>query len=309
MINSKISSKEISVKRGVAEPGITFFTQTPNKVYSRKKVQKISPLSSKIVVPLSESIICRNHGEHLDPETDPATGTLFASEIHQLNSSDDKSSKRDLFGAQVRLGGQLRGSHTHNMTINTNIAKNNTAAVMSQNQALSFASDDKDTSDVFQPSGSNVDKSQVHFDDKPVGNQDPLDSNSPTLFLNQNTSFCENNTSSVKGVPTSLDIKLHRNLELNSELNGTVELVGCYVHPMPVSSVLLSTKGNEIYICVLCGLLVDRDKTLFIYKLSKEEPRVGCPSFVGHTSITLPSLKDYFGREVSFYMYNSRNSF
>ncbi|KAL0003640.1 hypothetical protein SO802_011201 [Lithocarpus litseifolius] len=298
VINSKISFKEISVKRGVAEPGITFFTQTPNKVYTRKKVQKISPLSSKNIVPLLESIICRNHGEHPDPETDPATGTLLASEIHQLNSTDDKSSKRDLFGAQVRLGGQLCGSHTQNMTINTNIAKNNTAAAMSQYQALSFASDDKDTSDVFQPCGSHVEKSQVHFDDKLVGNQDPLDSNSPTLFLNQNTSFAENNTLSVKGVPTSLDIKLHRNLELNSELNGIVELVGCYVHPMPVSSVFLSNKDDEIYICVLCGLLVDRDKTLFIYKLSKEEPGVGCPSFVGHTSITLPSLKDYFGREV-----------
>ena len=53
---------------------------------------------------------------------------------------------------------------------------------------------------------------------------------------------------SVKGVLTSLDIKLHRNVELYNELNGIVELVGCYVHPMPVFSVLLSVKENEIYV-------------------------------------------------------------
>ncbi|GMY25815.1 hypothetical protein FCV25MIE_21057 [Fagus crenata] len=296
--SSKITPKEIRVERVLAEPGVTSYTQIPNKVYTRKKVQKVAPLASKNNVPLSESIIYRNPGENLDPETDPATGTLLASEIHQLISSDDKSGKRDLFGAQVWLGGQLHGSNTETTTINCQIAQNNTAPVMSQNQALAFASNDKDASDIFQPSGSHVEKSQVHFDNKLIGHQNPEDSNSPTLFLNQNTNFCENNSSSIKRIPANLDMKLHRNVDPNNELNGIVELVGCYVHPMPVSSVLLSTKENEIYICVSCGLLVDRDRTLFIYKLTIEEPRVGCPSLVGHTSITLPILKDYFGREV-----------
>ena len=95
---------------------------------------------------------------------------------------------------------------------------------------------------------------------------------------------------SVKGVLTSLDIKLHRNVELYNELNGIVELVGCYVHPVPVSSVLLSTKENEIYIV--------------FYVAFQRIERIGCPSFVGHTSITLLILRDYFGRELSSYMHS-----
>ena len=49
MINSKISSKEISVKKVVAESDITSFTQTPNKVYALRKVQKVSQLARKIM--------------------------------------------------------------------------------------------------------------------------------------------------------------------------------------------------------------------------------------------------------------------
>ena len=45
----------------------------------------------------------------------------------------------------------------------------------------------QDTSDVFQLSGSHLEKSPVHFDNKLVGNQNPVDSKS-------DTSFCENNT-------------------------------------------------------------------------------------------------------------------
>ena len=99
----------------------------------------------------------------------------------------------------------------------------------------------QDTSDVFQLSGSHLEKSPIHFDNKLVGNQNPV-------YSKSDTSFCEITLGSVKGVLTSLDIKLHRNVELYNELNGIVELVGCYVHPMPVFAVLLSAKENEIYV-------------------------------------------------------------
>ena len=61
--SSKITPKEIRVERVLAEPGVTSYTQIPNKVYTRKKVQKVAPLASKNNVPLSESIIYRNPGE------------------------------------------------------------------------------------------------------------------------------------------------------------------------------------------------------------------------------------------------------
>ncbi|XP_062162867.1 uncharacterized protein LOC133869800 isoform X2 [Alnus glutinosa] len=295
--SSQISSKEISVNGVVAEPGITSFTQTPNKVYPWKTVRNVDLLARKNNVPLSESIIHRNFGEHLDPETDPATGTFLSLEIHQMDSSDDKPGQKDSVAVQARLGGQSHSLHTENTTMNFESVINNMAPAVSQNQAFAFASNDKDTSDVFQPSVSVLAKSQVHLDEEMLGHKNLVDSNSPTSFLNQKTSFCENNSSSAKGVQASVDMN-RRKVELNNELQNIVELVGCYVHPMPITSLLLSTKGNEIYICVLCGLLMDRDRTLFIYKLGIKEPRVGCPSFVGHTFMTLPILKNHFGREV-----------
>ncbi|KAJ0094151.1 hypothetical protein Patl1_16657 [Pistacia atlantica] len=103
----------------------------------------------------------------------------------------------------------------------------------------------------------------------------------------------------MKPFKVSSDTKLQKNVELNNELEGIVDFAGCYFHPMPISSVLLTTKGNEIYICVSCGLLNEKNRTLFIYKVAIQEQSVGCPSFIGHTSVILPFLKDIFGRDIA----------
>lgn len=96
-----------------------------------------------------------------------------------------------------------------------------------------------------------------------------------------------------------LDMKPFPDMVLDTEPEGTFDLVGCYVHPMNVTSILLTTQGNEIYICVLCGILVNKDRNLYIYKVPLEEPGLGVPYFIGHSSITLPASNDIFGREVS----------
>lgn len=294
--SSEISWKEINFKRVLAEPGIATSTQIPNKVYTRKKVRNVDLLAGKDNVPLSESIIYRNFGEHLDLETDPATGTLLASEIHD-GSSDNKPGEEGSFGVQARVGGQSHISPQENTTINSKSMINDLPPAVSQNQAFGFVSNDEHISGIFRLSVSHVRKPKVHLEKKLVGHKNCVDSNNPTSFLNKNASFCENNSPTAKESQVNRDMKLDRKVELN------YELLGCYVHPMSISSVLLRTKGNEIYICVLCGLLRDRDRNLLIYKLAIKEPRVGFPSFVGHTSITFPILKDYIGREVSCYMY------
>lgn len=95
-----------------------------------------------------------------------------------------------------------------------------------------------------------------------------------------------------------LDMKPFPDMVLDTEPEGTFDLVGCYVHPMNVTSILLTTQGNEIYICVLCGILVNKDRNLYIYKVPLEEPGLGVPYFIGHSSITLPASNDIFGREI-----------
>ncbi|OVA10994.1 FY-rich [Macleaya cordata] len=88
--------------------------------------------------------------------------------------------------------------------------------------------------------------------------------------------------------------------EPNKDSENVVELLGCYLHPTPVLSILLSTHGDDIHICVLCGLRQDRNRTFFIYKVPIKEQKGGCPSFLGYTSIILPNSRNTFPRENAF---------
>ncbi|KAL5988141.1 hypothetical protein ACLOJK_035904 [Asimina triloba] len=72
-----------------------------------------------------------------------------------------------------------------------------------------------------------------------------------------------------------------------NEFEGFVELVACYVHPTPILSVLLSQKDDDIYICVICGLLQEKKRTLFIYRVTAERLSENCPTFLGYTSIEM----------------------
>ncbi|KAL2546615.1 DNA binding [Forsythia ovata] len=88
-------------------------------------------------------------------------------------------------------------------------------------------------------------------------------------------------------------------LNLNDNSQGLLKRVACYNHPMPISMVLLNIKENEIYICVICGSLEQKESTLFVYKALKKAENMGFPSFVGHVSIALPIYKDAYGRDIA----------
>lgn len=273
--SSNISAKE-TPGTVVAETGNVSFTQVPNLVYSRRKGQNqtISLKKGKYISPLSESIICRSFEESSVSEAYPATGTLVALKTLQMDASGEKSHMKDLLNAEAQLSGQSKGLNANNPAMDSESLPNNMASTVPQDK-----------------------KSQAQFDKEVVGHRKLIVSNCSISAQKQGTSFTSS-TSIAKDIPSSSDLK-PRNMEMKNKLVGIFELVGCYLHPFPVLSILLRSRGNEIHICVLCGLLVDKDKTLIIYKIAAKEPTVGFPSFVGHTSITLPVLKDYFGREVS----------
>ncbi|KAI7728960.1 hypothetical protein M8C21_020056, partial [Ambrosia artemisiifolia] len=84
----------------------------------------------------------------------------------------------------------------------------------------------------------------------------------------------------------------------NDERENIFELVGCYMLPTPISMAMLKTKGDEIFVCVLCGYLMENDRTLFIYKASIKGETRGCPSFIGHTTIISPTSRNASGRQV-----------
>ncbi|ONM20801.1 DNA binding [Zea mays] len=70
-----------------------------------------------------------------------------------------------------------------------------------------------------------------------------------------------------------------------------LELVGCYLHPMPVLSVMLNTKNhNSLYIYVLCGLLESCQRFLYVYSINPKDQKDVSPCFVGYTPLVLPTL-------------------
>ncbi|GAV78765.1 LOW QUALITY PROTEIN: hypothetical protein CFOL_v3_22230, partial [Cephalotus follicularis] len=280
--------KDNSVKTGDAESDS--ITQVPNRIYIRKKVSKMARSTRNYNGPLSETIIYRSLGNDCVPEICHSAKITVPLETQHMSSSNDKLQTEDCI---ARLGGQSHSLITEKTT-NFKHLQNN-APLISQPQTLVCTPESKNTSNLPDTSVSHVEENQNHFDMDLPGHENCIESNRSGLFPNQGTNMCDDNTSNAQEV----DLDPDRDVELTNELEGNVELVGCYFHPLPVLALLLSTKGNEIYICVLCGLLADKDRRLFIYKVAIKGPTVGCPSFVGHTSIMLPFSRKDIDREIT----------
>lgn len=75
---------------------------------------------------------------------------------------------------------------------------------------------------------------------------------------------------------------------------GSMELLGCFLHPSPVLSVSLSSKGGYLQICVLCGLVGNNIKNIFMYEIHGCEHGENSPSFIGYTPLMLsPNSMQY----------------
>ncbi|XWS34214.1 hypothetical protein CRYUN_Cryun21dG0021100 [Craigia yunnanensis] len=281
----KLSGKESSAE--TRDPKTNSFYQVQNKVYTRKKVSKQAYSTRKYTGPLSESIICRNSGDDYAPDKSATTGTSLVSK--SSHSSDDKPCNRDIFGATAMLEGQSNGLPVEKTATNCKPEMSNMPPILSnQNQMLDCVSKAKDASCLLDPSVSLERGFQENCHKERLEHRIIEENGCPASCQNQVTSFCDKNRSIAMEVQGSSDVNHYRDVELNSDLRGIVSLVGGYFHPLPISSVLLGTKGNEIHICVSCGLLGRKDRTLFIYNIAIEEPRIGFPSFFGYTSVALP---------------------
>lgn len=282
---AKLSGKESSAETRV--PNTNSFCQVQHKVYTRKKASKQVYSTRKYTGPLSESIICRNSGDDYAPDKSVTKGTSIVSK--SCHSSDDRPCNRDIFGATATLEGKSNGFPVEETTTNCKPEMSNMPPVLfNKNKKLP-------TSSVSLESGF---QENCHKEKLEHGIIE--ENGSSASCQNQVTGFCDKNRSITMEVQGSSDVSHYRDVELNSELKDIVNFVGGYFHPLPISSVLLGTKGNEIHVCVSCGLLGHKDRTLFIYKIAIEEPRIGCPSFVGYTSVELPFLEVSFGGMICF---------
>ncbi|KAF2915048.1 hypothetical protein DAI22_09g002100 [Oryza sativa Japonica Group] len=74
--------------------------------------------------------------------------------------------------------------------------------------------------------------------------------------------------------------------------NLHLDLMGCYLHPMPVLSIVLNTKNNSsLLIYVLCGLLESCERFLYVYTIVPKDQQETAPYFVGYTPLLLSSLE------------------
>ncbi|XP_050373317.1 uncharacterized protein LOC126790971 isoform X2 [Argentina anserina] len=271
--SSNISEKEISAKAEFTETGNMSFSHAPNLVYTRRKVQTKSHGKGSNSYPVSETKICKNKVS----ETYPSTETL------QVGSSDDSLvslHKRDSICAEAKIVGDSC-LNAQEPSMNSKAVLNSIYPAVLQDQALLVGQ--KDTSYSSDLSVSHVEN---QIGKNVVGHENLVQFMDIRRSYKQVPSF----TNDPNSIPFSSDLKPHK-----KELNKILEFVGCYTQPVPVLSVLLSTKGNYIYISVLCGLLVGKDISLFIYRVAIEEQEVGQPSLVGYTSVILPDLTNFNG--------------
>lgn len=98
-------------------------------------------------------------------------------------------------------------------------------------------------------------------------------------------------------------------ININDYTNGNkramefTELVGCYEHPIPVLSLLLSVQGKDVHLCVVCGVLQERERILFIYKVVTIEDSSNYSCLLGYTRVILPDGEACFEIKSAFEKY------
>lgn len=294
----RFSKKDINVNADPAETGSSI--QALHKVYTRNKVSSQDHLVGKYSgpdPPSESSMMCRNIDDNCVTETFSGSRTLLLSDVHHVRSNYDRPPKGDPFRVEISLEGQLHSSNMEKMTSKSKIVSNSTGAI-SQNSTLIHGSEDKDMLQPFDSSVLHFEERQAHSENEMVVHENLA---APRLSQKLGISHCRENASKSVGDIASSGSKSVRDLAFNNDIEGIAELVGCYLHPMPICSVLLNITENEIYICASCGLLINKKRTLFVYKIVVKEPWEGSPSFLGHTSVLLPSSQENFDREVSCY--------
>ncbi|KAL9225868.1 hypothetical protein vseg_001745 [Gypsophila vaccaria] len=241
------------------------------------------PKKEEYSVPLSETIICRNDGDKSHPETNQGAELSGSCRLFEISNSDGKKTAFDVHGKLER-----QFSYTEDEIAEEAFAQINSLSVL-QEHALPCA---------FTKDGAKcIDRFDVHDGDSEACLQKDkigalhCESADPSGGGSQNRTSCIVEDIADTGVNSLVRQKSH-------EIEGGMKLIGCYNHPMQISSVKLAEIGHEIYICVSCGAPVDGERDLFLYKLLCEEPYSGSPCMIGHTSMRLPSLKDEFGRQV-----------
>lgn len=273
-----------------------------------------SQLSSKIYVdPLSESIIYRNYEKYNSLEMD------FGHEIPDIDETKQASHTGNDVNIRIPVSGNGNtDEELHQLITVDNIPESvhapyNAAQDLPQNPDVADnTTEDINSSHLIDPLVSNFINCTNSVNDfcqpgkggpwseeltnavesMPCSDRDPL------LHGNTDIDYKDHSHAQVPQNNLSDDIFSKRD-DLTLDTRDSLEIIGHYMHPYPVLSVSLASKGDSLQICLLCGLQDSDIRNLFIYIVPIRGCDRGCPSFLGYTSLVLP-VKDPCSLDVGY---------
>ncbi|XP_022150653.1 uncharacterized protein LOC111018735 isoform X2 [Momordica charantia] len=287
---SEALNKEVLAGKKAAGIDTLPSSQVPSIVYSRRKAQNVSHLTKEHNSPPNEAYRTNCLGKHFGAEI---------SSTRSPHSSDTKinilprNQQREDFLSEPTPGEQSPINCSYKITMKSEAGLEKICSLsptLDQEEASlrARANMNDHNSELL---GKPVWKEDLEgcVDEEMIEHNNVFSTNKYELSHDMGATFRHNNKDSYP----------HCNVELYREAEGMSKIVGSYLHPMPVLSVFLINVENLIHICVLCGLPVDKNRTLMTYTVEMGEPRLGYPSLVGHTTVTLPTLNDYLGKEIA----------
>lgn len=271
--------KEINAEKAQDQTVKESFSQIPD----------VGDLAAQRDIPLLESIICRSFKDTCALEA-CATGSIATSENLQHNLSYNFSEQDSKY--EEKFGGQRFNNHQERNLMVAEAPLCHISSVTSPTRTQNFYG-----------SATCKQNSQDYGDKKPPQNQALLELDvSAPLLLDQGESFASKLISS-NIEETGSHLTVQTKMKHDSDPANIFELIGCYIHPRPILSVLLSTNNDALCICVLCGSFGDEQQTLYMHKTPTQGQWKGCPSLIGHASIVFPVTNDALCREVSTLFY------
>ncbi|XP_019244170.1 PREDICTED: uncharacterized protein LOC109224070 isoform X4 [Nicotiana attenuata] len=260
------------------------------------RLANVSPSAESMVqhVSLSKSIICRDVRDDSVPETSAGINGMGTSLSLQGSSSMQHQIEQSISADEPHIDGRPLNFHTKERFTNTSGTPSNMAS-RSQEEEMDWMLNHTETSKFLD---STAIKSEGRLTEKLSRDQHFVRFTGP-LSHNQNQKINVSADTTEKNENNeNVSMEAHKDLKTESERSGVLKLIAGYDHPMPVSSMLLSTQENDLYICVLCSQPLHEDRTIFMYKVPMAGEERGCPSFIGHASISFPSFGGAFGGDI-----------
>ncbi|KAG8083260.1 hypothetical protein GUJ93_ZPchr0015g6991 [Zizania palustris] len=327
--NLRYDNREYHDGRSECQVAVKDGTDTPDVVYDHEKGQYV--LSDSLLACLEEEFgendcsyptnYNQSDFEQIQVKQqfeDPRCGIKMGSSI-SVDVSDQKNFGSGLIDGCVQASAKhgesltnvLQGSVHSDAHKNSEMGKFDDAEVVDKSVAFELSGVGKNSKYGTQgvmtitewpvDDGANTGKGNHLLDEQKECQTRCRNDNENTLVIGRGSSVCgqvprkdEHNVCHDHVLPNinHLNGPLWKYKETSPRLSNHLDLMGCYLHPMPVLSIRLNTKNNRsLLIHVLCGFLESCQRFIYVYNTIPKDQQETTPYFVGYTPLLLPSLE------------------